>query len=613
MVVAHPLQSQGQPTNDCRLIRSILISAFVYFTPEPLARSLKVSNIERRSKQLMSEPTDRGPRRFTSPNLGSLAYLTATLILSWWTLSAADTGVSNHAPDISFYAGLGEACCGEDPHPVHGIVASDGGYIMVGKTAAPNGEFGGFAVKIGPPNPEAVGVFIEPNENASYRWAIQLQSERGAATFLNAASIADAVFLAGLHSDVSGNTRMYLAKHALSDGALIWSRHFGTEAGHGAIETIQITANGGLIAGGIVGAPAGGLEGFKSYGNPFGGEASIFYLSPAQVISDVAPERPTWTRIYAEHETVKTIRQLPGEMSGYVLLVGREGAAPTLIQIDNNGNTNWQQSYLGRFEATDVALHMINNEHLGYTFTGHGGADGTLDGQLTRVNLNGELIWAKSFGNPSGGVGPFNGLNRGNPQLIFDECWGVKGLPDGGTVVGCGTGIEGCDWVTPRSLREECELDPRRVWRGYVVRFNADGDTVWHRVDSFAEQGAENDVSDAASEYVVLMPNGGILSVVDQGFGIGLLGLEPERAANTEGSDQNTQQTPNMANTGESRQADEVSESHDTIPNERSTTASAEAHRNAEDGCSTSQFHGLSQVLFALMLLCWLSVPLSKD
>ena len=35
-------------------------------------------------------------------------------------IANAQTGNSANAPKVSFY-GLGESCCGEDPHPVHGI------------------------------------------------------------------------------------------------------------------------------------------------------------------------------------------------------------------------------------------------------------------------------------------------------------------------------------------------------------------------------------------------------------------------------------------------------------------------------------------------------------
>ena len=51
----------------------------------------------------------------------------------------------------------------------------------------------------------------------------------------------------------------------------------------------------------------------------------------------------------------------------------------------------------------------LMGEHLGYTFT-HGGRNGTLDGQLTRVDLQGRQLWARSFGDPSGGVGPSSAL-----------------------------------------------------------------------------------------------------------------------------------------------------------------------------------------------------------
>ena len=199
------------------------------------------------------------------------------------------------------------------------------------------------------------------------------------------------------------------------------------------------------------------------------------------------------------------------------------------MRTNDAGEPEWERTYPGRFEATDVALHTVNGVHQGYTFTGHGGENGTLDGQLTRVGLDGTQIWARTFGDPVGGVGSFAGLDGGDPQLIFDECWGVQGLADGGSIVACGTGIEGCDLVeNDAELATRCRQDPRRTWRGYVVRFDSDGDLLWQRMDSFVEPGAGDDVSDAASEYVALLPNGGFMSVVDQGFGIGLLALEPE-------------------------------------------------------------------------------------
>ena len=451
-----------------------------------------------------------------------------------WTVAAmslavpavAQTGVSPNAPDVVSYVGLGEDCCGEDPHPVHGIATDDGGYVLVGKSITARDGWGGFGLKVGPSLPTGTGIFLEPGEGDAFGWAVTIGSAGTRSALLNAAAGQDAVFLAGLLSSADGNADMYLAKHALADGRLIWEKRFPDPrpTGHGAIESIQLTADGGLIAGAVVNAAADGLEGFKSFGNPVGGQAHLFYLSPEQVSADTAPQAPTWQRTLDAYETVKAVREVTQGDPGFVLLVGAEDAPPGVVRTDRAGDPLWQQSYPGRFEPTDLTLNVRDGVHVGYTFTGHGGNEGRLDGQLTHIGLNGEQIWARSFGDPVGGVGPFAGLGAGNPQLIYDECWGIAGLSDGGTVVGCGTGIEGCElWERGSAIRTECEADPRKTWRGMVVRFDANGEKIWERIDSFFEAEAPEDPADSASEYVALTPNGGILSVVDQGFGIGLL------------------------------------------------------------------------------------------
>ena len=468
----------------------------------------------------------------------------------------ADSALSLNAPELEFYVGLTESCCGEDPHPVHGIATPDGGYLVVGKTLAKAEGWGGFALKLGPPAPMGNGVLLEPGESPSFRWSIALGEGSGKSALLNAASSQSSVFLAGLHTESGGHTAMYLAKHSLEDGSLIWEKRFGSQ---GAIEAIQISAEGGLIAVGVVNAPMGGLEGFKSFGNPFGGQAHAFYLSPEQVAADSPPDSPTWSKTYGQHGTIKALRPLPSTLGGFIFLLGSEGAPPVLMKTDDQGEPIWEQNYPGRFEATDVALHMPGGELQGYTFAGHGGEDGALDAQLTRVDLTGEVSWALSFGDPAGGVGRFAGLDSGDPRLIYDECWGIQGLPDGGVVLGCGTGIEGCELISDGALRSQCASDPRRTWRGYVVRFDAEGEMLWHRVDSFIEEGAEDELPDSASEYVALLPNGGFLSIVDQGFGVGLLALSPESsgASDASPSEQGSGEAPAQGAVEQAREEDE--------------------------------------------------------
>jgi len=60
-----------------------------------------------------------------------------------------------------------------------------------------------------------------------------------------------------------------------------------------------------------------------------------------------------------------------------------------------------------------------------------------------------------------------------------------------------------------------------------ITKFDANGTQVWQRVDSFIPPDG-GIVSSAASEYVVLLADGKILSVSDEAFGVGLLVWEAE-------------------------------------------------------------------------------------
>ena len=172
-------------------------------------------------------------------------------------------------------------------------------------------------------------------------------------------------------------------------------------------------------------------------------------------------------------------------------------------------------------EDTDAPYFLV---------TGHRGGDqGGIDGAVTRVSAAGQVLWSRSYGDPAGGEGPLASLDGGNPQLIFDECWGIQGLADGGAVIACGTGIEGCDeYARGSALRTECEADPRTTWRSMLVRIDAAGEEIWTRLDAYTEAG---EAAETASEYVFLTTSGQIASVMDQGFGIGLLLLDPEDVA----------------------------------------------------------------------------------
>jgi hypothetical protein len=126
-------------------------------------------------------------------------------------------------------------------------------------------------------------------------------------------------------------------------------------------------------------------------------------------------------------------------------------------------------------------------------------------------------------------------------------------------------------------------------------------------MDSFVEPNTNDGVADSASEYVALLSDGGFLSVVDQGFGIGLLALNPEGAEASDTVDhidgQNEERSDNPTE-GDDDDA-EVSEPHQESDEEEpeldgDLEAESDAHHNA-DGESTGETmpQGESETVFA--------------
>jgi len=440
-----------------------------------------------------------------------------------------ESGVSPNAPAIEFYAGAGEECCGEDPHPVHGIQTPDGGYLVAGKSMDSGGTQEGFALKVGPPAPQGT-VMLGEEGGPNYQWSFNFGS-KGVIDAANAvASTADAAFILGYKTVADKSVDCYLSKHDLTTGKQIWETHFPdpTKGKDGAFEIGEITKDGGLITGGVVNADTGALEGFKSYGNPEDGDAMVMFFSADQINSGSAPQEPVWMATYPELRTVKGLRAIPDNEGGYIVLSSHKEGYPVVMRINATGKAQWTKYFKGEGEPTDITVVVENGEVTGSAFIGLTGSDGTLDGFITRLDTAGEKQWKILFGDPKGGVGEFKGLGAGNPKLIYDECWAIQALPDGGFVTGCGTGIEGCEpWQAGSDIKKECIKDPRVNWRGMVTRFDRAGKIVWQRVDSF-DLGTGEAGGSAACEYVSLTSDGGFMSVVDQGFGIGIIKLAPE-------------------------------------------------------------------------------------
>jgi len=432
------------------------------------------------------------------------------------------SGVSDGAPNVSFYVGMGEDCCGEDPHPVHGVEASDGGVILGGKFIDSGGSPNGFVVKL------SSGSSVDPQLLEAgadgHDWTYTFgQPNRFDA--VNSVTEKDgAVFVAGVNQSETGAIQQFLVKLDSVSGTELWSKVFPVSSGlESAFESIELTADGGVIVAGFSNAEPGGVEGFKSYGNPYGGVANVLYFSQSQLEASQAPAQPTWQQ---EYEAFGSVRSIKETEDGYVFVTSRSEQLYTVVKIDDDGEQLWSQDLNDHGEATDIAVVTDSGEEVGFAVTGHHHNGEGIDGSVTFLEPNGELRWTTSHGDPAGGIGEFEGLDGGNPKLIYDECWGIQSTGDGNIVVACGTGIEGCS-VGNAGFGVECRNDPRRKWRSLLMEIDGAGEQVWYRIDSFYYED-EQDAAATAAEHVVRMENGGYAAVIDQDFGIGLMVLDSE-------------------------------------------------------------------------------------
>lgn len=437
--------------------------------------------------------------------------------------SSDENGHSANAPELLFYAATGEACCGEDPHPVHGVEAPDGSFILGGKSIDDQGAPDGFVLKIGPTLPNGYTV-LEEEGDQRVTWSHTFGTS-GKQDGVNAVAATEtAVFVVG-YTHTDSRVGAALRKLDLGTGALIWATTIhGSDANtEAAFESIELTEDGGALVGGLVNAEPGGLEGFKSYGNPVSGTAQIAYFSPEQLTANSPPSAPSWQTSFPELVSIRAVRPIQGD--GSILVAATPDESYTVYRLDDNGDRLWTTALEEHGEATDIAVQATGDGAvLGFAVTGHKKQNGGIDGSVTRLDLQGNVQWSRVVGNPMGGTGEFEGLGAGNPKLIYDECWGIQSTASGGVVLACGTGIEGCGGTPLGSaLRRECTADPRTKWRALTIELDEAGQEVWHRTDSFVFEEEPDTSAASAAEYVIRLENGQTASVIDQDFGIGLI------------------------------------------------------------------------------------------
>jgi len=433
------------------------------------------------------------------------------------------------APEASRYTGLNPEGNWEpsliDPHAVHGITASDGSHILVGRAQSTTG-YDAFAVK------------VSPSGQTIWTWRSSSSGKDAANAVVEIPG--GLLGIVGWRTVGSAGKRSLTVLDLITGSERYTTTSFGDSAGsHGAFEMVSIDSN-SIVLSGVSKKPNLDEMSFKSYGNVPNGKAFVQSLPISQLQTGVV----SWTKEFSDYFTAKSVHVLPSGKIAALLYSEEGGKQASTTLLNSNGSVQWTTEHSQHGEGTDLT---VTDDGDWIVITGQGG-DGFIAGRLTKVKVSdGSSVWTKDFT-----VG-------GNPNLIYQECWGVIATSDG-FVVSCGAGIEGgkCSMVSGQD-KQDCKkgLGDRRNgallrkennWQSFVFKTDFDGETLWQRVDSHKCDDCKSmnspsfdstKTGSSAAEWISKgNADGEYLIITDEVFGVGALILTGD------GSDSTPTKTP---------------------------------------------------------------------
>jgi hypothetical protein len=188
----------------------------------------------------------------------------------------------------------------------------------------------------------------------------------------------------------SGAADCYLVKTD-SLGNVQWSRTYGGIANEGvpAIGNISVhqTLDGGYI--------------IADYTNSFGAGGYDFYLIRTDATGAV-----TWSKTYGGTEDEYGYGNNLGQLgdggyiiTGYTFSFGSGNADVYLVKTNGNGNVLWSKTYGGALDDYGYAVQQTPDG--GFIINGSTrsfSANGQFDMYLIKTDLNGNLLWSKTYG-----------------------------------------------------------------------------------------------------------------------------------------------------------------------------------------------------------------------
>ena len=359
------------------------------------------------------------------------------LLLAVCQIAASQAGGSDSAPRagetaarpgpaVQWVYGYGGAETEEHPHAA--LQTGDGGYLIVGESAA----YAGTRIFVVRTDEHGARLFARSYGAGRFNLGNFVLQEAGG-SFLVAGS-----WDAGTGAVQEDRVLLRLA----ADGEVAAMRTYPA-AGRDAIEGITLNPDGTIVAVGYRGAAQDELTSFLV-------DTGSGFIMKLDAGLNVIWERGTAGRLF------QPLRVLPRtDAPGYAVFGACRGHAEQTVFClafsDEHGNVAAPITYgAGTSHPYDFDAAPAG----GFILTGHRAAcpGGCWDGWLVRVDAAGRELWNLSFGEPNGGA----------PERMFEECYGVRSVPGGGFITACGTGVEPGNEARPG--------DPLNTWRAYVVR-----------------------------------------------------------------------------------------------------------------------------------------------
>ena len=288
-------------------------------------------------------------------------------------------------------------------------------------------------------------------------------------------------------------------------------------------------------------------------GNVISGNALVEKLAVSALTSSTAPTASdvTWSYKTTDYITSKAARGLSDGSVVALLFNAPVAKQATLVKLTSAGAVSWGPTDYADYqgEGTDVVVSADGNS---FVICGQGPGHssetagtsyvaGAYFGRLTKVSSTGTREWSKSYTST-----PYDGSAGTYAKLIKNECWGIQPLSDG-YLVGCGTGIEDCNGLSGAE-KTACDAGtpdtrtgavPRQksIWQSMMFKTDLSGTLQWLRTDQYVADATageqctssqQNKCLSSASEYPIVKSDGGIVSINDEGMGIGLLVLNAD-------------------------------------------------------------------------------------